>query len=337
MRQKRKLQSSLDTHKEQASDSHKCHNEAVKRCRDTWSKIVELENESGAEDNDKLQHMKASFTLVICADYQQSKLVPFWGNSPQPGMTYYLQKMSYDVFGIVDCRDDQGYVYLVPETIGPKNTDHTLSYLYHFLRESGRVPSWISRIHLFLDNACSTNKNFYMTAFCQELVQQNIFTFFRLSFMIAGHTKFNVDRLFSKISISYNRSDIFNSDDLAAVVCLHAHVVTDAEGEIVKHWREQLGQKFTKLPGIRSLHDFVTVRHLISGEVIMRVRQLCYTGSFEPTKMKLVAGVSADVDAIPSSNYKSNGSHQLSAKKLDDMKQMYTKFVPCNKWPEFLS
>ena len=62
---------------------------------------------------------------------------------------YYLQKMSYDVFGIVDCRNDQGYVYLVPETIGPKNTDHTLSYLYHFLCESGQVPSWISRIHLF--------------------------------------------------------------------------------------------------------------------------------------------------------------------------------------------
>ena len=61
--------------------------------------------------------------------------------------------------------------------------------------------------------------------------------------------------------------------------------MTNAEGEIVKHWREQLGQKFTKLPGICSLYDFVTVRHLILGEVIMHVQQLCYTGSFEPTKM----------------------------------------------------
>lgn len=203
------------------------------------------------------------------------------------------------------------YMYLVPETIGPKNTGHTLSYLYHFLCESGQIPSWVTRIHLFLDNACSTNKNFYMTAFCQELVQQEIFSFFRLSFMIAGHTKFNVDRLFSKIAISYNRSDVFNVDDLAVVVHLHAYVVTDAEGEIVKCWREQLGQKFTKLPGIRSLHDFVTVRHLISGEVIMCVRKLCYTGAFEPTKMKLIGGVSTDLDAILKSDYKStNGSHQ---------------------------
>ena len=157
--------------------------------------------------------------------------------------------MSYDVFGIVNCPTDEGYVYLIPETIGPKNTDHTMSYLYHFLRESDQVPSWVTRIHLFLDNACSTNKNYFMTAFCQELVQQNIFSFFRLSFMIAGHTKFNLDRLFSQISISYNRSDVFNSDDLVAVVSLHARVVMDAEGEVVKHWREKLSQKFTKLPG----------------------------------------------------------------------------------------
>ena len=332
--EKEHLQLLLDTHKEEASDSHRCHSEAVKRCKETWEKITELE---GTEDSDELQHLKESFVLVICADYQQSKLIPYWGNSPQPRMTYYLQKMSYDVFGIVDCRDDQGYVYLVPETIGHKNTDHTLSYLYHFLRESGQIPSWVTRIHLFLDNACSTNKNFYMTAFCQELVQQEIFSFFRLSFMIAGHTKFNVDRLFSKIAISYNRSDIFNIDDLAAVVRLHVHVVTDAEGEIVKCWREQLGQKFTKLPGIRSLHDFVTVRHLISGEVIMRVRKLCYTGAFEPTKMKLIGGVSTDLDAIPKSDYKStNGSHKLTAKKLDDLKQMYTKFIERGKWPDFL-
>ena len=71
-----------------------------------------------------------SFILVVCADHQQSKLILYWGNSLQPGMTYYyLQKMSYNVFGIVDCRDDQGYVYLAPETIGSKNTDHDMHIL----------------------------------------------------------------------------------------------------------------------------------------------------------------------------------------------------------------
>lgn len=62
-----------------------------------------------------------------------------------------------------------------------------------------------------------------MTGFCQELVQQNVFTF-RLSFMIACHTDFNVDCL----TISYNKLDVFDSDYLVAVVGLHAHV---AKGE----------------------------------------------------------------------------------------------------------
>ena len=247
--------------------------------------------------------------------------------------------MSYDVFGIVDCRDDQGHVYLIPETIGPKNTDHTLSYLTHYLHESGAVPNWVTHIHLFLDNACSTNKNCFMTAYCQEMVQQGVVNFFRLSFMIAGHTKFSVDRLFPKIALTYNRSDIFNVSDLATVTGMHAHVTIDADGDIVRQWREKLGHKFTKLPGIRTLHDFVIVKHILTEEVIMRVRKLCYTGSFESSKMKIAQGVSSDLDAIPkeSSSYKATSEcHELSSKKMEDLKSMYTKFVCRTKWPEFL-
>lgn len=43
--------------------------------------------------------------------------------------TYYLQKVSHDIFGIVDHRDEKGTLYLFDERIGPKNTDHTLSFL----------------------------------------------------------------------------------------------------------------------------------------------------------------------------------------------------------------
>ena len=91
-----------------------------------------------------------------------------------------------------------------------------------------------------MDNSGSTNKNYYMAGFCQE---QGICSFFRISFMIAGHTKFNVDQLFSKITITYNRSDVFNCADLAAIVGAHAQVITDNEGEIVRQWRE----KFAKI------------------------------------------------------------------------------------------
>ena len=58
----------------------------------------------------------------------------------------------------------------------------------------------------------------YMAGFSQELVQQGVCSFFHLSFMIAGHTKFNVDQLFAKIAITYNKSDVFNCKDLASIV-----------------------------------------------------------------------------------------------------------------------
>ena len=267
-----------------------------------------------SDSNEELLRLKEQFVLVLCADYKQSKLIPYCGSSPQSGMTYYLQKMSYDIFGIIDCRDLKGYVYLAPETIDPKNTDHTMSYLTHFLTESGTIPSWVKRIHVFLDNAGSSNKNYYMAGFCQELVQQGVCSFFLLSFMIAGHTKFNVDRLFAKIAITYNRSDVFNCEDLAGVVERHAKVTID-NGEIIKQWRERLARKFAKLPGIRALHDFVIVKHILTDAVIMRVRELCSTGSFSNTTMKLVRGATATDVIIPTNHdcYKeTNQCHELS-------------------------
>ena len=91
------------------------------------------------------------------------KLVPYWGFSPQTGITYYLQKLSHDVFSIVDHQNNHSTIYVFDETVGPKNTDHTISFLTHYFRNSSVMPSWIKCIHVLLDNTDSTNKNaFFM-------------------------------------------------------------------------------------------------------------------------------------------------------------------------------
>ena len=78
------------------------------------------------------------------------KLVPYWGLSPQPGSTYYLQKLSHDIFGIVDHREGNSSLYIFDETIGPKNTDHTISLLMDYIRNHTVFPSWIKRLDIFL-------------------------------------------------------------------------------------------------------------------------------------------------------------------------------------------
>ena len=88
------------------------------------------------EEEDTLTRLKHNFTAVLSVDYQMQKLVPHWGLSPQPGATYYLQKMSHDIFGIVNHSDEHSTLYIFDETVGPKNTDH--SFLTDTLYESWR-------------------------------------------------------------------------------------------------------------------------------------------------------------------------------------------------------
>ena len=122
-------------------------------------------------EREKLETLKHCFTLTVSADYQQSKLIPSWGKTEQPGSTYYLQKVSHDVFGIVDHRNENGTIYLFDERIGPKNTDHTISLLSSYWHTVTQQHPWIQRLALFLDHATSTNKNRFLFAWAMEMVR----------------------------------------------------------------------------------------------------------------------------------------------------------------------
>ena len=216
------LEEPLDT----ARESLKYYKEMKERCAQQWKRISEMEQlpSRSPEQEVELQQLKHTFTLVFSADYQMNKLMPYWGQSPQPGSTYYLQKFSYDVLGLVDHREENGHVYLFSELIGPKNTDHTFSYLMHYIKCVDKVPSWIKRVQIFLNNAGSTNKNQYLMASVYECVQQGILNYFRVSFMIAGHTKFAPDRLFALCAKSFYASDIFSEADFYYGKACKCHV-----------------------------------------------------------------------------------------------------------------
>ena len=211
------LKEEQERHRQTAQKAHEYYVEETARCAFRWKQIKELEEKTTLSDDEKetLAVLKHRFNLVLSADYQQCKLVPYWGMSDQPGSTYYLQKMNHDLFGVVNHGDSSNAVYLFDETVGPKNTDHTLSFLTHYIHA---LPPWIKRVHLFLDNTSSTNKNFYSMAWAMELIQQDVIEFLCISFLIAGHTKFSPDLLFSKIAQTYNKSDVFNTEELGDIV-----------------------------------------------------------------------------------------------------------------------
>ena len=204
------LKDQHENHRAEANQSHTYYVEITDRCFSEWNEIVSLEEKDTLteEEEAQLDGLKSRFNLVLSADFQMCKLIPYWGLSPQPGSTYYLQKLNHDIFGIVNQGSSSSTVYMFDEHIGPKNTDHTISYLTKYISS---LPNWVRRVHIFLDNASSTNKNCYMMSWAYEMVQQRRVDFLRISFLIAGHTKFSPDLLFSKIAQTYNRSDVFTT------------------------------------------------------------------------------------------------------------------------------
>ena len=103
--------------------------------------------------------------------------------------------------------------------------------------------------------------------------------------MIAWHTKFAPDRLFALCAKLLYVSDVFSEADFSSIMGQHADVTLDHR-RIVQCWRECVTLKYSNLPGILSLHDFLADKN--SGQpAVMKVRDLIYTGPLVDTPMKL--------------------------------------------------
>ena len=268
------------------------------------------------------------------------KLVPYWGHSPQPGATYYLQKLSHDIFGIVNHSDEHSTLYIFDETVGPKNTDHTISLLMQYIKNHERMPSWIKRIHIFLDNTGSTNKNAFFMGWGMEMVQHGVIDYLRFYFLIARHTKFDVDCVFSVTAKAYNTADVFNTQELLDVMTqsdrISGVIVT---GESILNWRDKVSQKYSKLPGIRELHDFLIVRNPTTKNAMMLVRELCYEGAPKPTSMKLNRATSPEFNCFPSPSdtYLQLGKMRvLQSTKLAHLHQMFNSYIPPERFFDLL-
>ena len=127
-----------------ATKSREYYKSTTDKCKQQWKKIEQLTNQPVLSRREKeLATTKHCFTATISADFQQSKLIPSWGKTEQPGSTYYLQKVSHNLFGIVDHSTDESVMYIFDERIGPQNTDHTLSFMTLFWQRLHQQHPWI--------------------------------------------------------------------------------------------------------------------------------------------------------------------------------------------------
>ena len=107
-----------------------------------------------------------------------------------------------------------------------------------------------------MDDATSTNKNRYLVGWALEMVQHGMLDTIRTPFLITGHTKFARDRVFASVANSYNKSDVFNCQELIDIGSRYA----TATEETGVHILQELDKKYTLLSGIRKYHDFFVNR-----------------------------------------------------------------------------
>lgn len=103
-------------------------------------------------------------------------------------------------------------------------------------------------MHLFLDNAVSTNKNDYLVL--GNGVGRTTGNKLHSSIFYGCRTQFAPDRFFAKVAKAFANSDVSTTEELASLVSDYAAVIID-NGELVS--RDKVGEKYNKLPGIREL------------------------------------------------------------------------------------
>ena len=106
----------------------------------------------------------------------------------------------------------------------------------------------------------------------------------------------------------------------------YAAVVMD-NGKIVRSWREVVGEKYSNLPGIRDLHDFLALCNP-GHNVVLKVRETCYAGTLRDTPMKIIDELRVALPTVNHSYHALKRVKELSDNKKKDLRQMCTNFPP---------
>jgi len=270
----------LEEHKMDAANELDHYRHQTNKSRSLYNHLEELTKKESKSKEEKvqLQELIGQITFTLSLDYQQSKLTPHWGFSAQPSETYYLRKLSHNIFGIVDHTLAKNAVYVLDErTGGAKNADITISSIDHYIHQ--QIPSWARHLCLFMDNG-ATNKNQFMIQWAMELIERNDYDTIRMCFFVPGHGKNDADRLFSRISHAFHNNDVFVTEHLLKLIrdtlgpsdrCIHA-----TSRDIV-NWKGLLAQKYTSLKEITSYRDFLIERNA-KGRVVVYHKECCYAG-----------------------------------------------------------
>jgi len=148
-------------------------------------------------------------------DFAQQVHIP--SNPMQPRPIYFKTARKCAIFGVMcEAIPRQVNYYLIDEAsdIG-KGANTTISYVHHYFENHGLGET---SIHLHADNCSGRNKNNYFIWYLARRTILQLHHSVKYSFLIAGHTKFGLDRWFGIIKRSFNLNYISSIYEFANMV-----------------------------------------------------------------------------------------------------------------------
>ena len=225
------------------------------------SKRIAAENDITMLDANTQNSRDVTFHYSF--DFAQQVHYP--SNPLQPGPIYFKTPRKCQLFGVNAEGLPQQINYMIDEAVAcGKGANQVISMLHHFLERYG-----IGEMHLHLhaDNCCGQNKNNAMLHYLCWRTLTGRHTTAKISFMLAGHTKFSCDWCFGLVKRLFRKTSVSCLDDISNVVRESTEksginvpqLVGDQSGQVLVRtydWTTFLQTYFKPVVGVKLKHHF---------------------------------------------------------------------------------
>ncbi|KAL2104400.1 hypothetical protein ACEWY4_001268 [Coilia grayii] len=210
------------------------------------------------------QHVPCSFDGMVHYSMDFVQQIHYPSNPLQPGPMYFKTPRKCGVFGIACEALPKQVTFLLDECVQTgKGSNCVISLLHFFLENYGLGEK---HMHLHADNCAGQNKNSFVMWYLMWRVLTGRHASIKMSFLLAGHTKFSCDWCFGLFKRNLRRNKVDCLDDIANVVKTSSPSGVNVpclcgreDGTILVpmfDWSAFLGTYFKKLENIKAYHHF---------------------------------------------------------------------------------
>ncbi len=212
-------------------------------------------------------HLERTYTFVV--DYGQNMELPIF-NSEQPGATYYYSPMTVNNLGMVDHAHiypdgtvgEHMHCHVYTDAVGKKGANNVVTLIMKTLRRLNLLcnDEQGSELNIVFDNCCGQNKNNTVLRLPAWIAQLGYFLEINFIFLVVGHTKNAVDRLFNSLKVMYRKKSLYTFGQLVdALGTLRTITVHPTVSEDFLDYGKLFDFFYKKLTGkIKQNHIFST-------------------------------------------------------------------------------